>query len=247
MNPFASLFAPHPRWGGRLATLALAPVAAALLLAGTVPAAAHGYESEPAEGESAEAQPAAESAPSESAAGSETGSEAGFYGAVFGVWERTAGHVQQLAQAVPADKYGWRPAEGVRSVGEVYLHIAGANFFLSSQLGTPPPEDLGVAPDAIEKVEGKDRIVALLERSIDHARGAIEATRGQDLDREVHLFGQQMTARTVVMILNAHLNEHLGQSIAYARSNGVVPPWSGGDGDGGDGAADGEEDGDDGS
>lgn len=153
-------------------------------------------------------------------------SEDGFYGAVLGLYDLTVPKVSALAEAIPAEKYGWRPGEGVRSVSEVFDHIAQAAFFLSSALGTPPPDDLPVELGELETVTDKAQVQALLGRAIEHARGAIEATRGQDLERKISIFGQELTARTVIMIVNAHFNEHLGQAIAYARVNGVVPPWS---------------------
>jgi uncharacterized damage-inducible protein DinB len=153
-------------------------------------------------------------------------SEDGFYDSVLGLYDFTVPKVTALAEAIPADKYGWRPGEGVRSVSEVFAHVAQAAFFLSSALGTPPPEDLPAKLGELETVTDKAQVQALLGRAIEHARGAIEATRGQDLERKITLFGQEFSARSVVMIIDAHFNEHLGQAIAYARINGVVPPWT---------------------
>lgn len=145
----------------------------------------------------------------------------GLRASALNLFDRTAGHVVELAEAMPAEKYDWRPAEGVRSVGEVFLHIVGANYFLSGQLGLAAEN----APK-LDTISGKAQVVEALKASIAHARKAIEGTAGQDLDRRFELFGSEMTARTVVLILGAHLNEHLGQAIAYARMNGVTPPWS---------------------
>jgi uncharacterized damage-inducible protein DinB len=130
-----------------------------------------------------------------------------------------------LAEAVPADKYTWRPAEGVRSISEVFLHVAGANFGLGRVLGTQPPQ--GFEGKGYDKSStDKAKIVAAVKDSFAHFRGAIEKLSPADADKPVKLFGQETSMRGAVFGLLEHLSEHLGQSIAYARSNGVVPPWS---------------------
>jgi uncharacterized damage-inducible protein DinB len=130
-----------------------------------------------------------------------------------------------LAQAMPADKYSWRPAPGVRSVGEVYVHIVAGNSTLPSFLGAPRME--GVSRDSEKTVTDKAKIVELLKKSIDHARAAAAGVTDADLDKKVKTFGdREMTERQVLFRILNHMHEHLGQSIAYARSNGVTPPWS---------------------
>jgi len=139
-------------------------------------------------------------------------------------FERTSGRVVQLAEAIPADKYGWRPAEGVRSVSEAVMHVAAANFALASALGVAPPE--GADLENLEKVTDREQVLATLKTSIDHAKKALEGAEGTDYNRTVNAFGFEMPAARAVVILAAHSHEHLGQLIAYARSNGVTPPWS---------------------
>lgn len=131
-----------------------------------------------------------------------------------------------LANAMPAEKYGWRPGEGVRSTGEVFNHVAAANYFLPTFWGAKVPA--GVNPQSLEKEMSGDKAktVDALTRSFDHLREAILAVPDEDLDRKIKLFGQEATVRDAMMVLASHAHEHLGQSIAYARSNGVVPPWS---------------------
>ncbi|PYQ59356.1 MAG: hypothetical protein DMF53_18980 [Acidobacteria bacterium] len=131
-----------------------------------------------------------------------------------------------LANAIPTEKYGWRPGEGVRSPGEVFNHVAAANFFLPTFWGAKVPA--GVNPQTLEKEMSGDKAKTIdaLTRSFDNVREAILAVPDSDLDRKVKLFGQEATVRDAMMVLVSHAHEHLGQSIAYARSNGVVPPWS---------------------
>jgi uncharacterized damage-inducible protein DinB len=131
-----------------------------------------------------------------------------------------------LANAMPAEKYGWRPGEGVRSTGEVFNHVAAANFFLPTFWGAKVPA--GVNPQTLEKEMSGDKAKTIdaLTRSFDNVREAILAVPESDLDRRIKIFGQDATVRDAMMVLASHAHEHLGQSIAYARSNGIVPPWS---------------------
>lgn len=131
-----------------------------------------------------------------------------------------------LANAMPAEKYGWRPGEGVRSVGEVFNHVASANYFFPTLWGGKVPA--GVNPQTLEKEMSGDKAktVDTLQKSFDNVRQAILAVPEADLNRKIKLFGQEGTVRDAMMVVVTHGHEHLGQSIAYARSNGVVPPWS---------------------
>lgn len=126
-----------------------------------------------------------------------------------------------LAEATPADRYGWRPAGDIRSISEVYMHIAGWNYYLATFLGARKQPYSGDYEKTITK---KADVVAELKRSFDHLRTVVENT--PDLEKAVKMMGTTTTNRGVMMTMLNHLHEHLGQSIAYARMNGVVPPWS---------------------
>jgi uncharacterized damage-inducible protein DinB len=128
-----------------------------------------------------------------------------------------------LAGAVPAEKYGWRPAAGVRSISEVYMHVAGSNYYLATFTGAKPPADI---PKDFEKITDKTRVLAELQRSFDQLRTIALNTTDADLEKSVMLFSSPATQRRVFTTILNHLHEHLGQSIAYARMNSVVPPWS---------------------
>jgi uncharacterized damage-inducible protein DinB len=133
--------------------------------------------------------------------------------------------ITSLAAAVPAEKYAWRPAPGVRSVGEVYMHLAAANLNLPRIWGVQPPA--GIDPRGLEKQgDDKAKVAAALEQGFAHIRRAVETTPDADLDKAVKIFDHQGTVREAMFLAANHMHEHLGQSIAYARSNGVVPPWS---------------------
>jgi uncharacterized damage-inducible protein DinB len=131
----------------------------------------------------------------------------------------------QLAGAIPADKYTWRPAEGVRSIGEVYMHVVAANYGIAKALGTPIPA--GIDPKALIASAGdKAKVVQGLTDSFAHFRSAIVTIKDSDLDNAQKMFNRQTTVRGAFIMIAGHLGEHLGQSIAYARQIGVVPPWT---------------------
>ena len=130
--------------------------------------------------------------------------------------------IVELAAAMPEEKYNWRPAPGVRSVSEVFMHIAGANYLLSTFLGVEPPA--GLDSDLEKHVTRKAEVLAQLRKSFEHLRNATATVN--DLETRVKMFGSATTQRGVMMTMLSHLHEHLGQSIAYARMNGVTPPWS---------------------
>ncbi len=160
-------------------------------------------------------------APSTAAAAPGAGFRAEYVAEVESVGQKLV----DLAEAMPADKYGWRPAAGVRSVGEVYMHVVAGNSMLPTFLGLKQME--GVSRQSEKTVTSKAQIVELLKASIANAKSAIGAVSDSDLDRKVKTFGsQEMTERQVLMRILVHMHEHLGQSIAYARMNGVTPPWS---------------------
>jgi uncharacterized damage-inducible protein DinB len=130
----------------------------------------------------------------------------------------------ELAEAVPADKYSWRPGEGVRSMGEVFVHTAAGNYFLMKFIGVQAPPDF--SRDMEKNITEKAQVIAAMKKSFEHLRQAILKTSDADLEKTVELFGQNTTYRDVFFTAAMHLHEHLGQSIAYARVNGIVPPWS---------------------
>jgi uncharacterized damage-inducible protein DinB len=137
-----------------------------------------------------------------------------------------SGHVKQLAAAIPADKYAYTPKTGVRSIAEVCAHIVSANYFFGSKLGGKIPAD--VKMETIEKdLKTKDAIVKELNRSYEVLIDAIKNTKDGALPTKVEFpFPGEFTGMSAILISLGHSNEHLGQLIAYARMNGVTPPWS---------------------
>jgi len=138
-----------------------------------------------------------------------------------------------LAEATPADKFSWRPNDQVRTVSQVYMHVVGLNMLMPSMLGAAPPNGLtipGKAWDLAGKWEAevttKEAVVARLKESFDYAIEAVKTIPASALDGQVDLFGFPASKRAYLLILMSHAHEHLGQSISYARTVGVVPPWT---------------------
>jgi uncharacterized damage-inducible protein DinB len=138
-----------------------------------------------------------------------------------------------LGNAMTAAQYSWRPGEGVRSVGEVLLHIAADNYFLPAALGVAAPPATRItatdfqAVQAFEKQKlGKEATVAEVKASFEHLKKALGQVPESRMNETINMFGQQFTVRRVLVMTTTHLHEHLGQLIAYARTNGVTPPWS---------------------
>ena len=140
--------------------------------------------------------------------------------------------ILDLAKAIPESAYAWRPGPGVRSTGEVFQHVAADNYFLPVLLGKPAPNETAITKDyktaaAFEKkTMNKDAVIAELEKSFAFLRTSMRSTTDAELNAAVDMFGQKGTTRGLWISTATHLHEHLGQLIAYARSNKVTPPWS---------------------
>src|SRR5713101_6632954 len=127
-----------------------------------------------------------------------------------GEWHHVSSQLLALAEAVPEEKFAWRPAPGVRSTSEVFMHIALANFYLLSVTGPKMPAD----------------IINWLKRSLDAVKSAHLTVTPKDLERKVHIADRDATVDGMYLRIIVHANEHMGQLIAYARMTGVAPPWS---------------------
>lgn len=131
-----------------------------------------------------------------------------------------------LADAT-VDHYAWRPAEGVRSMRELLTHVAAGNFMIATMAGIELPE--GMTMDQVRglaQLTDPAQVRDALDHSFRHLKHGIAGTPSESLDDPATLFGRETTKRDVLLLLTNHAHEHLGQAIAYARTNGVVPPWS---------------------
>jgi uncharacterized damage-inducible protein DinB len=140
-----------------------------------------------------------------------------------GEWSHVSRQLIALAEATPPEKFSWRPAPGVRSIGEVYMHIAIANFYLLSITGA---KERAVTTGLEETVTTKADVIEWLRRSLNAVKMARAQLKPGDLQRKVKISGKTVTVDGMYLRIIVHANEHMGQSVAYARMNGIVPPWS---------------------
>ena len=141
-----------------------------------------------------------------------------------GEWRHVSKQLVDLAEATPEDKFSWRPASGVRSTSEVYMHIALANFYLLSVTGPKMPADLKVEME--KTVTSKPQVIAWLKRSLEAVKEAHGSVTPKELERKVHIADRDATVDGMYLRIIVHANEHMGQLVAYARMSGVAPPWS---------------------
>lgn len=143
---------------------------------------------------------------------------------VNGLLTHNQNQITALANAFTEEQYDWRPSEGVRSVGEVILHTAAANYFLVSMLGFQIPADVDMA--GMEKLKGKQQVLDALNKSFAFAMEKIGAVKSEDFGKEIDLGFNKLTTVGTMLVVLEHTGEHKGQLIAYARANGITPPWS---------------------
>jgi uncharacterized damage-inducible protein DinB len=141
-----------------------------------------------------------------------------------GEWRHVSNQLVALAEATPEKNFAWRPAPGVRSTSEVYMHIALANFWLLSVTGPKTPSELN--ENSEKTITSKAEVISWLKRSFEAVKQAHLAETPGDLARKVKVAGRDATVDGIYLRIIIHSNEHMGQLIAYARMTGVVPPWS---------------------
>lgn len=150
---------------------------------------------------------------------------AGFRGEFLQQFDGSMEKVIALAEAVPAEKYARPAVPSAMPLGRIFAHIASYNYeYPARAMGIAPPA--GIDRDTLERVAEKAQVVALLRRSADHVRQSVRRMPEAQLARTTTLYGREVPQWAVLLQLLAHMNDHMGQSIAYARASGVVPPWS---------------------
>ena len=142
-----------------------------------------------------------------------------------GEWRHVSRQLIALAEATPAEKFAWRPAPGVRSMSEVYMHIALTNFYLLSVTGPKLPAGIK-SSDMEQTVTAKPDVIDWLKRSLDAVKTARASLKPGDLQRKVKVDGRDANVDGMYLRIIIHANEHMGQLVAYCRMNGIVPPWS---------------------
>ena len=143
-----------------------------------------------------------------------------------GEFDLAARQLVALAEATPAEKFSFRPAPGVRSTSELYMHVAVGNYWLIAQAGVKPGGAHwpgSIPADAEKKITAKADVVRWLKDSLAAVRDAYGT---MDRNKTVTFFGAEVPASNVMLRILVHNHEHMGQAIAYARMSGVTPPWS---------------------
>jgi uncharacterized damage-inducible protein DinB len=141
-----------------------------------------------------------------------------------GEWTHCSRQLVELAEAMPAEKYSWRPEPGVRSTSEVFIHIAITNFALLAVTGKPFPPALKRGSETA--VTDKAQVIDWLKQSLEAVKTAHSQVTPAELARHVKVARHDATIDGIYLRILVHANEHMGQLVAYARVNGVVPPWS---------------------
>ncbi len=141
-----------------------------------------------------------------------------------GMLQYSQGNMQALAEVFTQEQLDWRPAEGVRSAGEAMMHAAATNYYVAMKLGFAPPEDVDMM--AMESIKDKAAIVEALKKSSSFLMDKVGMVDPAGFGEEVDLGFMKQSRIGSLLLLLEHNAEHKGQLIAYARSNGVVPPWS---------------------
>jgi uncharacterized damage-inducible protein DinB len=151
---------------------------------------------------------------------------AGIRGELISSMRDAGGKIEELSTAIPDGKYTWKPSKDVRSTGQVFLHVVQANYMLPKFFGVDPT----MSKDELMKLDTQTmepaKIREMLKESYAWAEKAISDTPDSELEAQTDFFGQKMTKRAAMLALASHSHEHLGQLIAYARSNNIIPPWT---------------------
>jgi uncharacterized damage-inducible protein DinB len=153
-----------------------------------------------------------------------SGDELVFVKEFIGQVDFIEGRLLQLEEAMSQDQMSWSPAEGVRNVAQIYLHVAEANYFLVSKMSG---ETMQGEQGALEKSSSdKEKVAEIMKTSFAKIKENAAKLTADDLNKEFEMFGMNFTLRNFMITILNHMHEHLGQGIAYARMNGVTPPWS---------------------
>ena len=136
---------------------------------------------------------------------------------------------KELAGAMDVDMYGWGPMDGVRTVSEVFMLIVAENYVVPAAWGAAPPEGMTVSPamfGSLASVTDKREVLDHLEKSSAYMIEAVADISDAQMRESIQMFGQERTVQAALFLIVGDMHEHLGQAIAYARMNEVVPPWT---------------------
>ena len=143
---------------------------------------------------------------------------------IIRILEKTQDQIIALTEEFSQEQLAWRPSEGIRSTGETVMHVAASYYYIAIGLGYPTPEGIDILK--MESITEKEKILEAFENSASFIRQKILEENQADLLKDVDLGFEKMNRLSVLMTVLQHTGEHKGQLITYARSNGLVPPWS---------------------
>ena len=142
-----------------------------------------------------------------------------------GRFDYGANRLMQLAEALPEETFAFAPNEGAMSMERVFMHIIRYNYlYPETAMGVDAPADINL--DSLEEMTGKEAVLAHLEESIEHVRSLVKGMSADDLTARTELYGSETIQLNVLMQLQSHMAEHIGQLLAYTRMNDIIPPWS---------------------
>jgi uncharacterized damage-inducible protein DinB len=149
----------------------------------------------------------------------------GFRAEFLHQFDMSMSKVIALAEAVPAETYPRRAVPAVAPLAQIFAHIAQYNYeYPARAMSIPAPA--GIDRDTLERVNQKPQVIALLRQSAEHVRQVVRRMPEAQLSRETVLYGRRVPQWAVLLQLIAHMDDHMGQAIAYGRVSGVIPPWS---------------------
>ena len=141
-------------------------------------------------------------------------------GAVKAQLPRFSKNMVAAAEAMPADKYGFKPTPEMNSFAHLVMHISQSNNGLCSKISDTPAPDVKLADN-----DGKEKLVAALKASFDYCSTALEKVDDSKLGDQMMLFGNRPFSRAAVLIiLSDDWYDHYGAQATYLRLNGILPP-----------------------
>ncbi|HEV1995123.1 MAG TPA: DinB family protein [Candidatus Acidoferrum sp.] len=141
-------------------------------------------------------------------------------GAVKGQLARFSKNMVAAAEAMPAEKYGFKPSPEMNSFGHLVMHIAQSNNLFCSKISGAAPPDVKYAES-----DPKDKLVAALKASFEYCTTALEKVDDSKLGDQMMLFGNRPASRAAAMIfLYGSWTDHYATEAIYLRLNGILPP-----------------------
>ncbi len=139
-------------------------------------------------------------------------------------FERAKAYTREYLDAMPADGYGYKPTEEMRSFAQQMLHIAGANYGLgAAATGMANPYE-GKNLEKMDEMQSKEMCTKAVDDSYDFLINSIKNLSDDQLSETVKIFRWDMSREDGLMKTFEHQTHHRGQTTVYLRLKGVTPP-----------------------